>query len=360
MKRAFRIISSLVIMAVLFTALGMAMPVQAAAGTPYFEVISVKVDESVTIRAYNFPANKLFTIRMDVVGNYALNGFVVTQTNTGAGGSFQETYAIPAELRGKTQIGMRMDADGGYYAYNWFSNRTASGTQVPVTGSQPPATTSATVSPSIRIIGVQEDKTVTLLARRFPAATYFTVRIGPFYNFWKGHQVVGDIYSGNGGDFEITLNLPDVVDNVDLVTVRMDSSNGYYAYNAFWNTSSWTTPGSTTGVPVTGSGYSCSITASTPNSTLTKKADFDGTWTIKNTGTKTWDMDSVDYKYVSGTNMDKNGERFDLSKTVKPGESIKIVVDMIAPNSVGNYSTNWALVSGSTTLCNLPLTIYVR
>ena len=69
---------------------------------------------------------------------------------------------------------------------------------------------------------------------------------------------------------------------------------------------------------------------------------------------------SVDYKYVSGTEMQKYGKSFDFKQTVKPGESVKLVVDMLAPANTGSYTTNWAIVQGSTTLCSLPLTVVVK
>jgi hypothetical protein len=58
--------------------------------------------------------------------------------------------------------------------------------------------------------------------------------------------------------------------------------------------------------------------------------------------------------------MQKYEKLYDIPKTVEPGQSITIVVDMIAPDKAGTYSTNWALVKGSTVLCNLPVTIVVK
>jgi hypothetical protein len=93
---------------------------------------------------------------------------------------------------------------------------------------------------------------------------------------------------------------------------------------------------------------------------LGTNTDFDAVWTIKNTGSKEWNMYGVDYKYMSGTQMHKFASIYDFNKHVKPGDSIKITVDMMSPSGRGVYTANWAIVEGSTTLCNLPVSIAVK
>jgi hypothetical protein len=94
-------------------------------GIPTFSIKSVVRDSTVTIKAYNFPANKTFTVRMGVFGTAAIGGTVVDSTDTGDGGSFTATYDIPSNLQGLSKIAIRMDAtSGGWFAYNWFWNNT--------------------------------------------------------------------------------------------------------------------------------------------------------------------------------------------------------------------------------------------
>jgi hypothetical protein len=88
-------------------------------------------------------------------------------------------------------------------------------------------------------------------------------------------------------------------------------------------------------------------------------ADFDGRWRIENTGTQTWSASQVDVRYVSGTEFHVNDDAFDLPTDVDPGEEITIVIDMKAPSSGGRYTTNWALVQGSTTVCLMSVTLDV-
>lgn len=325
--------------------LSLAKPVSAA--NPYITIAAVKADETVTVHTRNFPANVNFTVRMDVAGNQAIDGIVVGQTNSGVGDAFAVTYKIPAELRGVSTIAIRMESAEGWYAYNWFVNRSTSTTPVepapiPVTGSKP----------TLGFLGVESNETVTVEARNLPANTTFTVRVGPYYTFFRDYVYAPSIKSDANGYARFSINLPEVVKDVELVTVRIDGG-GRYAYNAFKNVDSGTT------IPVTSSG-SCLVVSVTPSAAVTRSADFDAVWTIKNTGTTTWDANSVDYKYASGSKLHKYEARYDLGKSVKPGESVKVIVDMQAPSTAGFYTATWALVNGSTTICSLPLSLRVR
>lgn len=70
--------------------------------------------------------------------------------------------------------------------------------------------------------------------------------------------------------------------------------------------------------------------------------EFDGTWTVKNIGTSTW---NTNYYYDitgEGTNLAK-ADRYYLGKTVAPGKSVTLVTDMVAPASAGRYVSWWEL-----------------
>jgi hypothetical protein len=318
---------------------------------PGFDILAAKADESVTIRTNNFPADVKFTVRMDVAGNAAVNGIVVGETNSGKGGSFDATYQIPAELKGAKTIAIRLESDRGYYSYNWFNNRTFGSTTGGNTGTNNPPTST---KPYLNITGVKKNESVTVKAFNLPANTTFRVRVGPFSSFFRDYVEVTTINSGSTGNVEFTVNLPQVVRNVEMVTIRIDGG-GRYAYNAFKNVD-----GGTVTTPTQPTTSRCQVTSVSPSVPLNKGQDFDGKWTIKNTSNQNWEMSAVDYKFVGGTKMHTQADAFDLPQTVKPGESITIVVDMLAPSTAGSYSTTWALVQGSTTLCNLNLNVRVR
>jgi len=97
-------------------------PPPAFVGIPTFSISSVVKDSTVTITTDNFPANKDFTVRMGAFGTKAIGGTVVATTNSGSGGTFTATYDIPASLQGSSRIAIRMDASGGFFAFNWFWN----------------------------------------------------------------------------------------------------------------------------------------------------------------------------------------------------------------------------------------------
>ncbi|MCH7480984.1 MAG: hypothetical protein IIC79_06295, partial [Chloroflexi bacterium] len=119
MKR-FRIIS----IAIVFLVVPLqALAAPAMAGIPTFSITNVVKDVSVTIKTYNFPAGDTFKVRMGIYGTLGIGGVLVDTQASGAGGTFNATYNIPAALLGSTRIAIRLEsASSGYYAYNWFWN----------------------------------------------------------------------------------------------------------------------------------------------------------------------------------------------------------------------------------------------
>jgi hypothetical protein len=70
--------------------------------------------------------------------------------------------------------------------------------------------------------------------------------------------------------------------------------------------------------------------------------EFDGAWTFKNIGTSTWNTNYY-YDFADkGTNLAKTN-RYYLGKSVKPGESITLYADMVAPSTIGRYVSYWQL-----------------
>ena len=112
----------------------------------------------------------------------------------------------------------------------------------------------------------------------------------------------------------------------------------------------------------TNSKWNCSITFQLveDNHVFSPNEDFDGRWTIKNTGTEIWLKTDVDYRYMSGTEMQTHDKVYDLPQEVDPGESVTVIVDMKAPSSTGHYETFWALARHPAGFCVLPVRIEVR
>lgn len=358
-KRIFSKMTLLLMLVMILTAA--ALPTAAsAAATPLIDIVGVKPDESVTIRANDFPANVDFIVRMDASGNRGENGLPVASLNSGRGGAFEATIPIPAQLKGVATIAIRLESKPGWFAYNWFTNKVGGVQPTP----QPAPTVQPTAQPQpvpvtgpkpfLSILAVRSNELVELEARNMPANTNLTVRVGPFVNFYRDYVTTPTVRTDANGYARWTVTLPAVVQNVEMVTVRIDGG-GRYAFNAFENV----TRGTVGGVPVTSTG-TCQVTSVVPTSSVGTRADLDVVWTVKNTSSKNWEASSVDYKYVSGSKIQKRGDAFDLPATVKPGESIRIVLDVTAPTTAGNYSTNWAIMQGNTSLCNLSYTLKVK
>ncbi len=202
-------------------------------GIPTFSIVSVDEDVSVTIKTNNFPANKDFTVRMGKFGTAGIGGVVVDTINSGSGGSFEDTFDIPASLQGQTRIAIRMDASGGFFAFNWFFNNTTTTTTVT------PAPTAFVGIPTFSISAVVKDSTVTIKTNNFPANKDFTVRMGKIGTKAIGGVVVATTNSGSGGTFTATYTIPDSLKGLSQIAIRMDASGGFFAFNWFWNT---TTP----------------------------------------------------------------------------------------------------------------------
>jgi hypothetical protein len=106
------------------------------------------------------------------------------------------------------------------------------------------------------------------------------------------------------------------------------------------------------------SGNYCQITLTSPKTSITVSGAFDAIWTVKNISKSDWSMESVDYKFISGTDMHEKAV-YNFSETIKAGESGKIIVDMVAPTKPGIYNAKWAIVSGSKTICFLTTSVTV-
>jgi hypothetical protein len=211
--------------------------VAAQATIPTITIVSVTQNDTVTIRTHNFPANRSFTARMGAMGTRGINGTVVGTTNSGAGGSFDVTYDIPANLQGARQIAIRLEASGGYYAFNWFWNSTAGPGPAPGTPAPTPtpSATRTTTIPTFQILSVVRNDSVTIRTANFPANRDFTVRMGPMGTRGVNGTVVATTSSGAGGSFDVTYDIPANLHNSYQISIRMESSGGYFAYNWFYN-----------------------------------------------------------------------------------------------------------------------------
>ena len=261
-----------IFIAALILTLAIAIPLgtaKAYTGFPTFDIISVEKDVSVTIQTVNLPPTQTFTVRMGKMGTNGVGGEIVKTFDSGTGGVQKMTFNIPASLKGLAQIAIRMDSTpGGWFAYNFFINSVSS-TAVPTTAGGATATPTKTATgptptktptgptptktatkvvtpaatkipgysgiPTISIIAVVKDSTVTIKTNNYPPSQVFTVRMGAFGTKGIGGTVVGTTDSGKGGVFEATYTIPEAMKGKLLIAIRLDSPAGFYSYNWFWN-----------------------------------------------------------------------------------------------------------------------------
>ena len=204
-----------------------AQPPTCACNIPTFSIKSVVKGEDVTITTYNFPKNMEFTVLMGKMWTRGINGIEVATLNSGEGGSFEATFDIPAELANEERIAIRLEGTGGYYAYNWFWNNTAS---------IPPAEPVDGYSgyPYFFITAVKKDTTVSIKAYNLPEDTDFTVLMGKMWTMGINGIEVTTLNSGEGGTLEATFDIPAELAGEQRIAIRLQGEV-YYAYNWFWN-----------------------------------------------------------------------------------------------------------------------------
>lgn len=107
--------------------------------------------------------------------------------------------------------------------------------------------------------------------------------------------------------------------------------------------------------------WDCRITAKSPaTGTLIKqKSSFKVSWTIVNNGTRTWGNNDVDFVYTGGFRHDGKPIR-DLPKTISPGGSITLQVDLTAPKGSASYNVFWSLKVGGKLFCHMKHTFEVK
>ena len=89
------------------------------------------------------------------------------------------------------------------------------------------------------------------------------------------------------------------------------------------------------------------------------KERFSIGWSVRNNGTATWDPDSIDFEYYSGTKMYQFSP-VQLQISVAPHDApVTLGADMVAPKNPGRYATVWTLRQGEFDFCHVSVSIQV-
>jgi hypothetical protein len=108
-------------------------------------------------------------------------------------------------------------------------------------------------------------------------------------------------------------------------------------------------------------GQGCQLVSQSPDdgTHFDAKKTFTASWKVKNTGSDTWDSNSVDFAFFSGTKMYTGATLHDLPSSVAVGDSITLTIAMAAPKDPGSYKTVWALRLNKNDFCHVNLRIVV-
>lgn len=87
--------------------------------------------------------------------------------------------------------------------------------------------------------------------------------------------------------------------------------------------------------------------------------EFYVTWTVLNTGTKNWTVNTIDFIYVNGYRHEGKPIQ-DLWKNVPSGRTIDLRVLFKAPKAPGEYRATWTLKVGNRVFCGMRTIFEVR
>lgn len=239
-----------VVLAILASLLGSAVQPAAASAPAAAEpaslsVVGVVAGKSVTIKVINMPANKEFRVRMNVIGTKGIDGTIAGTARTNQDGSFTATFAIPSQLKDKSTIAIRIEATDktGWYAYNWFYNRTSGSSGGSAGGSTGGGSvpSGGVSSGNLSVVEVVEDVSVSVQVRNAPANSTLSVWMD-----WKNRRGallgvrVGSIKSDKNGSLSGTFKMPVSVKDRRELRIRLQGPTGsnYAAYRWFLNVNS--------------------------------------------------------------------------------------------------------------------------
>jgi hypothetical protein len=207
------------------------------------------------------------------------------------------------------------------------------------------------VIPTISILSVSPDVSVTIRTANFPANDTYKVYMNFFGTRGVDGVLVDTIDSGSGGTFDKTFTIPSEMKGLKQVAIRLESPySGYFSYNWFNNVSGGTIPDTGGPLPPTpGLTPTISISSVSPDNTVTIQ-----TYNYPANDTFNVLMGAFGTRGVGGTKVDTfdTGSGGSFSKTFTIPSGLKglaqIAIRLESPTS-GYFSYNWFNnVSGGT------------
>lgn len=106
---------------------------------------------------------------------------------------------------------------------------------VSISGSQVEKSFAASPIPTISILSVTSGVSVTIQLYNFPAGQTFVARMNKMGTQGIGGDVVGTIDTESGGSLTVSFDIPAHLEEDSQIAIRLDSVQGYYAFNWFYN-----------------------------------------------------------------------------------------------------------------------------
>ena len=213
-----------------------------ASAIPTISILGVTEDEIVTVRTNNFPASKDFEVRMGVFGTKGIDGIRVDTINSGAGGSLQMTFDIPAGLQSEDRIAIRLESeDGIYFAYNWFYNNTFGTHEANV----PPG--GAASGAVLTVASVKKDTYVIMKGKDFPVDELLIVQVGEFGTQGVDGIQVGRLTAGFDGSFIDIFAIPESLYSEDRIAIRFESEDSDFVVHTWFFNETGASTGGTDG-----------------------------------------------------------------------------------------------------------------
>ena len=89
-------------------------------------------------------------------------------------------------------------------------------------------------------------------------------------------------------------------------------------------------------------------------------SSFKATWTVQNTGTKSWPKKGVDVVFSSGAYLHTGKPYYDIPAAIGTGGTVTISVTMTVPKRSKTYQTRWSLRVGKTEFCGVQIVVEVK
>jgi LysM repeat protein len=218
-----------------------------------FSITSVQQNSSVTIHTKNFPSNVLFKARL---GRQSGNGYEwkdLPDIDSDRGGSIEVVLNIPAEFKDTKQLVVRIiqqKKNGKVFHYDQWFNNVAGGYGTGGYGTEDQGIKYYPYNgyygygyygtiPTIWIVSVVRNSSVTIRTANFPAHTDFQVLMGPMGTRGYGYYVT-TFNSGSGGAMNLTFAIPPQLYGSYQISIRTQNQwSGYHSYNWFYNNTAY-------------------------------------------------------------------------------------------------------------------------